>query len=148
MDLGRHQEACAAFNSAIQLGPESATAHYGLGLALWSNDADAEALTAFERSLMIDDDRAEAHVGRANVLATLGRDQEAVAALRKALIRGFCDLEALHLSEALLGDDGRRDLRQLLDSWGLLDQYDAPTDTPGMTVEDLKIDSGPLPGKE
>jgi tetratricopeptide (TPR) repeat protein len=79
------QAALGEFTHAIELDPDFAWAHHGLGAArAMIGDVDA-AIASFERAIELQPDMAEAHSHLANLYLSLEREDEAVAAYRRAI---------------------------------------------------------------
>jgi tetratricopeptide (TPR) repeat protein len=70
---------------AIELDPDSTSAHLSLGLIFRERGRYEEALLEFEDVLEKEPTRAEAWWGKGSALAKLGRDQEAETAYKKAV---------------------------------------------------------------
>ena len=105
--LGRTDEALAAFDRALAIDPQDAEAHNYRGVALALLGRIDEALAAFDRALAINPQDAKAHDYRGAVLAQLGRMDEALAAFDRALAINPQDAEAHHNRGAVLTQLGR-----------------------------------------
>jgi tetratricopeptide (TPR) repeat protein len=79
-------DGASLWSSAIESCPESARAHFGLGVALMERPDVPNAIAEFETALRIRPDYANAHIGLGNALARLpGRTPDAIAQYREAL---------------------------------------------------------------
>jgi tetratricopeptide (TPR) repeat protein len=92
MELGRIDEAISYFRQALQIEPDFARAHCGLGIALLSRDKaptkqdrSDEATGHYRRALQIKPDYTEAHSGLGSVLTAQDRFDEAISHYRRAL---------------------------------------------------------------
>ena len=84
-NLGRHQEAVAAFQTVIEIDPNFAEAHWNLGNA-YSALGDAEkTISCYQKALTFWPDRAVPHLNFGNFLQSLGRWKEASEAYAKAI---------------------------------------------------------------
>ena len=84
-DLGRHDEALAAYRQALELDPKYAAPWYGLGLVYRALGRHDEALAAHRKALELNPQLAAPWNGLGVVYRALGRNDEALAAYRKAL---------------------------------------------------------------
>jgi tetratricopeptide (TPR) repeat protein len=84
-NLGRHEEALAAFDQAVALDPSYARAHYNRGHALHNLGRHEEALAAADRAIALDPNLAAAHNNRGIALGNLGRHEEALTAYGRAI---------------------------------------------------------------
>jgi tetratricopeptide (TPR) repeat protein len=84
-DLGRHEEAIAAYQRAIELDPEYASPHNGLGNVYDDLGRHEEAIAAYQRAIELDPEYASPHNGLGNVYDDLGRHEEAIAAYQRAI---------------------------------------------------------------
>jgi tetratricopeptide (TPR) repeat protein len=116
---GRAVEAAAHLRESLRLQPESAAAHYNLGLALSMQRQFAEATRAFESAIRIDPSHAEAlnNLGAMHHLA--GRLDAAASNYRRALALRPDNAEAHSNLGRLLLNQGREsqaaaELRQAL----------------------------------
>ena len=98
--LGRHEEALATYDKAIELDPERAVTHLGRAQALASTGRNEEALAAYGRTVELAPSLAEAHLRRGRLLAGMGRHGEALASCDTAL--GIDD--SMHRAHLLRGD--------------------------------------------
>ena len=83
---GRHDEALATFQQAVQRNPQSAQAWFHLGFMFAELARFAEALGAYDQALTLDEQYALAWASKANVLVQLRRYDEALAACDGALV--------------------------------------------------------------
>lgn len=106
---------------AVQLDPEPADGHAGVGWVRFWRDWDWPAATAaFERALALNASEANAHLGYSQLLDTLGREAEALEHLRKARESDPLSLILLTLESSSLIGSGRKDearerLRRIFD---------------------------------
>jgi Flp pilus assembly protein TadD len=106
---GRPAEAAAHWRESIRLQPESAAAHYNLGLALSMQRQFSEATSAFETAVRLDPAHAEAlnNLGAMHQLA--GRLEEAASNYRRALaLRPDNDEARTNLGRVLLSEGRER----------------------------------------
>jgi tetratricopeptide (TPR) repeat protein len=75
--LGRFEEALAAYERALQLSPENSIIHFNYGEALRSSGDLVNAEARFRRSLELDAHYSKTHNNLADVLAETGRYDEA-----------------------------------------------------------------------
>ena len=75
----------AEFREALELDPDFAWAHHGLGAALALKGDLEGALAAFEHAIALRADLPEAHNHLANLLLGMEREDEAIAAYRRAI---------------------------------------------------------------
>jgi len=106
----RSEEAVRYHSIAVALRPESAGAHFNLGLVLYDMDRLDEAIAEFRETVRLKPDFANAHNILGNALFAAGRLGEAIAAQREALriapryVNANIDLgEYLDLREDLKG---------------------------------------------
>ncbi|HEV2105162.1 MAG TPA: protein kinase, partial [Candidatus Eisenbacteria bacterium] len=79
MNLGRHREALALLQGAVEQDPLSASSHHNLGVALLASGRAAEAEPALRRALEITPQRVASRAYLATALLDLGRPAEAQA---------------------------------------------------------------------
>jgi len=106
-DLGRWQEAIAAFTEATVIKPDYAVAYFGLGTAYSRLETWEKAVASFKRAIEIDPGYAEGYLGLGIAYGILGFNSEAISALRMAIrIRpGYVQAHyALALGYLLLSD--------------------------------------------
>ena len=82
---GRHEEALAPLRKALELEPESAEWHRGVGVLLNKLKRHEEALGLLRKAVELDPRWVHAHAELGAVLDDMGRPEEALAPLRKAL---------------------------------------------------------------
>lgn len=82
---GRHEEALAAFDSALELDPKNASVHWFRGNALCNLGRYKDALTAIDNALRLEPKHVRAHFLRGFALGHLGRDKEALANFDRAI---------------------------------------------------------------
>jgi tetratricopeptide (TPR) repeat protein len=82
---GRHSEALAAYDRAIELNPRYPAALNNRGVALLALSQPAKALESFEKASGLQPDFAEALYNRANALRELKRIPEALADYERAI---------------------------------------------------------------
>lgn len=106
---------------ALQIDPELAEAHAGLGWNLFWYDWDwPAAAAAFDRALALNASESNAHLGSSQLLQTLGRDAQALVHLQQAresdpLSLILLTLEAGSLTGAGRIDEGRQRLQRVFD---------------------------------
>jgi tetratricopeptide (TPR) repeat protein len=139
-EMGKDEEAEAAFREAIRKEPTLALAHFGLANFLMRKDRLEEAESAFRAAIAVDAEHAEAHCNLGSVLARLDRLDEAVAAIRRGhtfgsarrgwrypsaqwLASSLVDLAALHRRDGLDKDA----LAMLLEAAQVTARKDAAT---------------------
>ncbi len=112
------------FRRAIELDPDFAWAHHGLGAALMlAGDVDA-AIAEFERAIAIDPSLSEAHNHLANLYLSLEREDDAIAAYRRAIELDPEEADAYFYLGAYLAHHERRDeARDLLEEAVRLDDH-------------------------
>ena len=81
---GRHLEAAAALEGALEICPTSAKLHYFAGVSLASAGHNADAIAALRRAEAIEPARACVLVARARALHAMRRHDEALEALGRA----------------------------------------------------------------
>jgi predicted O-linked N-acetylglucosamine transferase (SPINDLY family) len=84
-NLGRHEEAEAAYRKAIGLDPAFASVYVNLGSLLQKQRRDSEAEAAFRHALTLRNDLAKAWNGLGHALQCQGRIKEALEAFRQAV---------------------------------------------------------------
>jgi tetratricopeptide (TPR) repeat protein len=84
-DIGRLNDAIAAFKQAIALDPKYAMAHHNLGYALTAKDRLDEAIAAYQQAIANDPKFVSAHYNLGNALVSKDRVDEAVVAYQKAV---------------------------------------------------------------
>ena len=83
-ELGRHEEALAALDRAVELLPDNGGTHSNRGKVLNALGRHAEALGALDRAVALAPDNGVAHSNRGDTLNALGRHEEALSALDRA----------------------------------------------------------------
>ncbi len=106
-ELGKREEALAAYEQALRLDPNNASVHECRGLVLGQLGRREEALAAYEQALRLDPNDALTHRCRGDMLRELGRREEALAAYEQALRLGLDDVFVYQYRGQLLGDLGR-----------------------------------------
>ncbi|MEL6581075.1 MAG: tetratricopeptide repeat protein, partial [Cyanobacteria bacterium J06621_12] len=84
-NLGRYEDAIAAYDQALAIKPELHEAWYNRGIALFSLGRYEDAIAAYDQALAIKPDDPEAWNNRGNALANLERYEDAIASFDKAL---------------------------------------------------------------
>jgi protein O-mannosyl-transferase len=84
-DEGRHSEAIAQYEAAIQLAPNDPGSHYNLALALARAGRTSEAVEQYVQALRINPLFAEAHNGLGNVLVALGQTEQGISHYTEAI---------------------------------------------------------------
>ncbi|HML18047.1 MAG TPA: tetratricopeptide repeat protein [Bryobacteraceae bacterium] len=80
------RDGISLWSSAVAAYPESARAHFGLGVALMEKSEVASGVAEFETALRIRPDYANAHIGLGNALARMpGRTADAIVQFQEAL---------------------------------------------------------------
>lgn len=74
VQLGRYQEAEAAYRHALDIKPGLAMAHYGLGVVLTYPGRREEALSQINEALRIQPDYAPAHLVLRDLTTNAGRN--------------------------------------------------------------------------
>lgn len=82
--LKRYEEAIVAYDQAIKLNPNSATAYYNKGNVLSWLRRYQEALVTYEQAIRLDPTSSLAYIGKGNALNELQRYEEALVALEQA----------------------------------------------------------------
>jgi tetratricopeptide (TPR) repeat protein len=73
------------YSKLVETSPESAKAHYSVGVVRSANGDDAGAIAYYDRAIAIFPAYPEAYRNRGNALARLGRREEAMASYRQCL---------------------------------------------------------------
>ncbi|MBI4972223.1 MAG: tetratricopeptide repeat protein [Candidatus Omnitrophica bacterium] len=105
--LGRHQEAIACYDMAIEIDPEYVEAWHNKGSAWGKLGRYQEAITCFDKALEIDPEYVEAWHNKGSALGELGKHQEAITCFDKALEIDPEYVEAWHNKGSALGELGR-----------------------------------------
>lgn len=107
--LGRYQEAIAAFRLALSAAQEPATLHVNIGVAYGFMRQYPAALEALDHAVQSNPESPGAHLQRSAVLSMLGRHEDAILAAERALALNRYGLgENVRFGEALI-DAGRFD---------------------------------------
>ncbi|MBP2295840.1 O-linked N-acetylglucosamine transferase, SPINDLY family protein [Azospirillum rugosum] len=85
-DLGRLDEAVAAYERVVRLAPDRADAHMAVGALHQLRRQPIEAIAAYRRAIAIRPDSAEAHSSLGMVLQEVGQREEAIAAFSAAIL--------------------------------------------------------------
>lgn len=85
LELGRPVDAVTHLSASVRLKPESATAHFNLGVASMLAGRPGDAVHEYEEALRIKPEFAPAHVSLGNVLADQGKLDEALGHYRAAV---------------------------------------------------------------
>jgi Flp pilus assembly protein TadD len=83
--LGKYDEAIAAYQRAIQLDPKYAYPHNGLGNVYYQLGKYDDAIAAYQRAIALDPKYATPHNGLGNVYQLLGQYEKALSAYQKAV---------------------------------------------------------------
>jgi tetratricopeptide (TPR) repeat protein len=81
-ELGKYQEAIAAYKQAIRIKPDHEVAHYNLGVLYGELGRYQEAVDAIKQSIRIKPDQVDAHYNLGVVYGKLHKYKEAVAAYK------------------------------------------------------------------
>lgn len=84
-ELGRWQEAIAAFTDATVIKPNYAVAYFALGTAYSRLEIWEKAVESFKKAIEIDPHYAEGYLGLGIAYGILGFNSEAISALRMAI---------------------------------------------------------------
>jgi tetratricopeptide (TPR) repeat protein len=84
LEVGRAEEALAAYDRAIELEPRMAEAYLGRAVVLKRLARLDDALASVDKAIGMKGDVAKMHEARASLLRDLGRDEDARAADAKA----------------------------------------------------------------
>lgn len=109
LQLGKLDEAVAAFRRAAEYNPKSLSARLNLGKTLLKQGKHKDAVTVFEDALALSADNPEALFGLGNALKATGRTQDALKALERGLASRPDHGEGLFEKGALLRDLKRVD---------------------------------------
>lgn len=106
---GRHEEAAALFQQAVEANPESVTALVNLGSALSALGRYQEAATQFQRSLEIEPENPTALFNLGSLLLTANRPDQALPFLAKAAELSPTDHQAYEKLGDVLARLGRHE---------------------------------------
>ena len=84
-ELGRNDDALAAFDDALRLKPDDAETIYGRGQLLSDMGRLEDAITAYRSVLIYLSDNPDLHNDLGNTLALVGRNEEALGAYEQAI---------------------------------------------------------------
>ncbi len=84
-NLKRYEEAIAAYEQAIRLNPNHATAYYNKGNALFNIKRYEEAIAAYEQAIRLNPNHATAYYNKGMALFDLKRYEEAIATYEQAI---------------------------------------------------------------
>jgi predicted Zn-dependent protease len=82
---GRHQEALAEYNKALQIRKNMAQPHYGIGLIYQVQNKEAAAVDEYKTAVKIDPDYIFAYNSMGMTYINMGQYNDAVSALKKAV---------------------------------------------------------------
>ena len=85
LSLGRHEEALASIDKALELNAEDDAAWSNRGVALWRLGRHEEALGSYEKALELNAEDGHAWRDRGVTLWNLARHEEALVSLNKAI---------------------------------------------------------------
>ena len=83
-DAERYDEALNAFEQALLLDPNDATAHYGKGLTLYSLQRYDEAIIAFDHAILLNPDFTPAYINKSAALLALQLYDEVILTAEQA----------------------------------------------------------------
>ncbi len=106
-DLGRCEEAIAAYDQALAINPDKHEALYNKGNALHKLGRYEEVIAAYDQAIAIKPDYHEALYNKGNALGEFGRYEEAIAAYDQAIAIKPDKYEALHNKGITLRKLGR-----------------------------------------
>ena len=72
-ELGRNEEAVAAYNEAVRLDPQHVNAHYHKGNALYNLERYEDAIVAYNEAIRLNPEHANAHFNKGDALYKLGK---------------------------------------------------------------------------
>jgi tetratricopeptide (TPR) repeat protein len=93
--LNRWDEAAQAYRTGLDLAPEEAASHLGMGDMLWRRNRLEEAIAKYREAVRCDPGSVTSNVRLADALGAAGRWEEAVVSLRDAISRQP-ESDALH----------------------------------------------------
>ncbi len=94
LEVGANYEAAKAFREVLRLDPQSAGAHYNLGLALLHLGMNDEAVKSLQRAAELQPMTPEVHIAHARALAAKGHFEESIKAYRRGLSMAPEEIEA------------------------------------------------------
>jgi superkiller protein 3 len=85
--IGKHREAIVAYQKAMALSPDSATAptYNRLGVSYALSGMPEEALSSFKKAVELQPYSVEAQTNLGNAYASMGKFEEAIASYKKAI---------------------------------------------------------------
>lgn len=84
------------YNRLVETSPNSAKAHYSIGVEHAANGDDPAAIAEYDRAIAINPTDSEAYRNRGNALARLGRREEALDSYRRCLRLNPTDFASNH----------------------------------------------------
>ncbi len=112
------------FRRAIELDPNFAWAHHGLGAALALKGETEAAVAEFEKAIAIRPDLADAHSHLANLYLSQERDDDAIAAYRRAIEQAPANADAyFYLGTYFAHRDRYEEALELLEDAASLDVH-------------------------
>jgi Flp pilus assembly protein TadD len=85
LHVGRFEDAADQFERSLELDPDNAVVHYGLGFALAKSGKTEEAADEYAKSLLLDPSNALAHFGLGVAAGKLGDFEKAKVGFRNAI---------------------------------------------------------------
>ena len=83
--LGRHGDAIASYNKAIELKPDFFEAYNNLGAVLSDSGKYEESITTYNKAIELRSDVTEAHYNLGNALKNIEKNEEAITSYKKAI---------------------------------------------------------------
>ncbi len=109
-DLGRYEEAIAAYDEAIKIDPNDPDLWHNKGNQLANLGRYEEALSAYEEAIRLKPDYEAAWYSKGACLGNLGRYEEAIAAYDEAIKLKADYIEAIFNKAMLLKELGHQDI--------------------------------------